>query len=458
MSFMSAKADRDPSTPGLFAYEAITPSGVRIKGPKARMNAYTVADVRRELMDQGFIPIKIHEVSTSRTALTGNIGGSGALKLKPLQVAAFSRGLYQLLRAGISLPKAILSLGEDADDALLTDACNDIATKIQNGTSVSEAFGGYPKAFDDVFCGYLAAGEQTGSLVASTKRLTELTEKRAQLHSKVKAVSIYPILVSSVIGVLVSGIILFLVPMYQKIYGQFKAKLPAPTLLLVGISHHFLPITMYGSIPGPDPFSPLFWGILIFVSLKIFIKVKGGEPAIGEKIDRVRFKLPLFGKLTRYLTLFRWVSTLSGALDAGVHTTQALAMASRSSGSRWVRAITPLLENGLQAGRPLSQMLAEYPDLFPSNIRTMVSTGEAAGELSAMLDSVSNTLSDEIDAIVAGLGAKIEVFLIVSMGIVVGGMLMALYLPILNLASTVAGSGGGSPAGIPTTTTTTLGH
>ena len=446
-----AKKQRDPSIPGLFAYEAITPQGTRIKGPKARMNAYSADDVRRELMDQGFVPITIKEVSTATggLSLSANVGGRG-LKLKPLQIAAFARGLYQLIRAGISLPKAIMSLGEDANNPALTDACVDIATKISNGTSIAEAFAGYPKAFDDVFCGYLAAGEQTGSLIASTKRLTELTDKRATMHSKVKAVMIYPMLVGTVISVLVSGIILFLVPMYATIYAQFHSKLPAPTAFLVMLSHHFIPISLYGpGIPGPNLTSPVFWLAVIVVSVKIFIKKKGDDPAIGERIDRIRFHLPLLGKLNYYLALFRWVSTLAGALDSGVHTSTALGMAARSSGSRWIRAVTPELEEGLRSGRPLSQMLYEYPDLFNANIRTMVATGETAGELATMLDSVASSLSDEIDATVAGLGAKIEVFLIVTMGIVVGGMLIALYLPILNLASTISQSG---------SSTTTIAH
>ena len=446
-----ARAARDPSVPGTFAYDAITPDGVtRLKG--ARMSAYNAAEVRRELIDQNFTPLKITEVNPNSKAISLNMTiGSSGLKLKPIQVAAFARGLNQLLRAGISVPRAIAALGEDSPNPQLTKVCLEISQKISNGSPIAEAFAEYPTAFDDVFCGYLAAGEKTGSLVASTRRLAELTEKRASLGSKIKAVSIYPILVGCVISFLVTGIILFLVPRYQQIYAQFHAKLPAPTEALVKVSNHFLPVK-FGPffIPIPDLNAPAFWALLLFIGYKVFRYVKRNDSNVDVAIDKIKYRLPISGKLTHHLILFRWVSTLSGALDSGVHTSEALSMAARASGSKWIKALTPAFEAGIQSGRPLSELLGEHPKLFPASVRTMVVTGEASGELSSMLDSTSAALSDEIDAIVAGLGAKIEVALIMVMGVVVGGILVVLYLPILNLATAVSNS-----ANTPSPTTTT---
>jgi len=450
---MAKITKRDPDIPGTFAYEAISPNGARVKGPRYRMSAYSIDDVRRELIDQGFTPIKITEIGSGGINMNMKVGRQG-LKLKPLELAAFARGLHQLLRAGISVPRAVEALGEDASSPELAELCKDISTKISNGTTVSEAFSSHPQTFDDVFCGYLSAGEQTGSLVVSTRRLAELTEKRAQLSNKVRAVSIYPILVSVVISLLMSGIILFLVPKYEAIYAQFHAKLPAPTLALVALSHHFMPLKFYGYIPGPNLTAPLFWILGILIGLRIFLKKKKDDPKVGTRVDKIRFRMPIIGKLTHLLALFRWTSTLTGALESGVRTTQALEMAADASGSKWIKAIRPDLEAGLQAGRPLSGLLAEYPTLFPATIRTMVATGEQSGELASMLDSSAAQLSDEIDAIVSGLGAKIEVALIVVMGAVVGSMLVCLYLPIINLAATVSNTATSSTgAGAATTTT-----
>lgn len=444
---------RDPQTPGVFAYEAIAPNGARIKGPKARMNAYTVDDVRRELLDQGYWPVSITELKGGGGAfsLNMNIGKKG-LKLKPTQLAAFARGLNQLIRAGIPIPRAIAALGEDAPEPELTEVCQDISNRIVNGSPIAEAFANHPRTFDDVFCGYLESGEKTGSLITATARLALLTEKRAQLHTKIKAVSTYPILVSIVIGLIMTAIITLLVPRFASIYAQFNSTLPAPTLALITISHHFLPLTFWSGtmIPIPNITSPIFWLIVIILAIRRYLKLTKDNPEVGRRVDMIRFRLPLAGKLLHLTALFRWTSTLSGALDAGVRTTEALAMAARASGSRWVKTITPDMEQAIQSGQQLSKLLGEYPKLFPANVRTMVATGETSGELTGMLDSLTSALSDEIDALVSGLSAKVEVALIMVLGACVGAMLIALYLPIIKLSSTIANT---ASTGTPTTTT-----
>ena len=456
-----ARAPRDPSEPGLFAYEAVAPNGARVKGPKARMSAYSADDVRRELIDQGYTPITITEVSSGRLGgidLNMTVGRKG-FRMKPVQLSAFARGLHQLLKAGISVPRAVSALGEDAEDATLKSLCADIATKVANGIPIAEAFGSHPATFDAVFCGYLASGEQTGSLVAATGRLAVLTEKRAQISSKVRSVAIYPLLVTTAISVLVTGLIVFIVPMFAKIYAQLHSALPVPTQILLKVSHHFLPVKVIHVAGIPLPFvnftSPIFWMLVIYFGFRTFVKRRGDEPNVAILLDKIRFRLPIFGKLGRYLALYRWMSTLAGALDSGVRTTAAIALAANSSGSRWIRTISPSIETSIQSGVPLSAALAEFPDLFPSSIRTMVATGEQTGDLSALLDSAATTLTDEIDAVVAGLSAKIEVALLLTMAVVVGGILICLYLPVLNLAPTLAHTADAGSAGVTTTTTTT---
>lgn len=441
-----AAGKTDADAPKVFQYEAVTPAGTRVRGAKARMTAYSPEAVRRELVDQGFVPIEIREVSggglnVDVTAFWKN----RPLKLKPQALAAFSRQLHQLLRAGISVPRAVAALGEDAADARLTEMCNDMSTRVQAGVPLSTAFAEYPAAFDDVFCAYIQAGEETGALVATTERLARMMEKRAQLALKVKSVTAYPKMVAGVIGLLVTGILLFLVPSYAKIYNDFGAQLPAPTQALVNISHQFLPITartVFKVLPvpwtiRPNLLSPVLWIGVAVLAVRWFLRATKDNPDVGIKVDTLRFRLPIFGQLSHKLALFRWSSTLAGALASGVQTYASLDLAARASGSRWIAAVTPALREALQTGRPLSAQLAEYPKLFPANLRTMVTTGEASGELSDMLGSVSNALDDEIDAIVSGLGAKIEVALLMVLGVVVGGLLVVLYLPILNLATTV---------------------
>jgi type IV pilus assembly protein PilC len=445
-----ARATRNPDAPATFAYEAISPTGMRIKGPKARMVAYSVDDVRRELLDQGFTPIKIKEINRpGGLSLQMDVGRQG-LKLKPVDLATFARSFYQLLNAGISVTRSIEAIGADAANPRLKEICTDIATKINNGTPIATAFSDHPRTFDDVFCGYLAAGEQSGALVASTKRLAELVEKRAQLSTKVRAVAMYPMLVAGLISLIVAGILIFLVPTFAQIYARFHATLPAPTILLISASHHFFPVHFSGYFF--DPLSPLLWVSLILGSFTAYKRATKDDPRVGTRLDKIKFRLPLVGKLVKLVVLYRWLSTLSGALESGLRTIPSLELAADASGSRWIKAVTPELTAGLTAGRPLSTLLESHDDLVPSSVRTMIATGEAAGELSSMLDSAVAATSDEIDALVAGLAAKLEVGLIVVLGTTVGLILICLYLPILSLASTISSST------TATTTTTTIPH
>jgi type IV pilus assembly protein PilC len=445
-------AQRDPSQLGSFTYKAIyTPTNAVVQGAKAKMDAYSEAEVRRALNEQGYQPIWIKEIPLrSGISLNSSVGNT-ALKLKPFQVSNFSRALYQLINAGISMPRALESIGKDAAIPRLSETCNEMAEKIANGAGIAETFAEYPRAFDSIFCGYLSAGEKTGNLPASLARLTVLTEKRSQMRSKIKGVTAYPMIVSAVIAVLVTLIILFLVPQYQKIYASFNAALPAPTQLLITFSNHFIPLQLVhlGSIPvpAPDPVSPLFWVGLIAGSLYWFLRTHRTDPKVGEIVDKVRFHLPISGALTHKLVLYRWTSTLAGALSSNVQTTDALSLAATAAGSRWLRVITLELERGIQSGRPLSEMMMQYTDMFPADVRTMVSTGEEAGETAIMLQSSATALSDEIDAAVSGLSARIEVALLLFMGVTVGSMLVALYLPILHLSATISNAGNSIASG-----------
>jgi type IV pilus assembly protein PilC len=184
----------------------------------------------------------------------------------------------------------------------------------------------------------------------------------------------------------------------------------------------------------------LYGGITTFIAL-----VDSGK--IDEKyaviLDKVKFKLPIFGALNYQTTLYRWTSVLAGALEAGVPLDNALDLAARTTGSRWHLAASKQIRASLRNGLPLSESMNNYKDLFPPSVRTMVSTGEQAGELFTMIDNISRAIDGEIDTIVSGLAAKIEVALLVTMGVVVGGLLVVLYLPILQL-SVKAGEGMGA--------------
>lgn len=406
-----------------FQYEAITPAGTRLKGQKARMQAYNAEMVRRELMDQGYIPISITKVQDK--GLSRDISSFTPAKLNVAALAAFTRQFHELLRAGVSAPRAVASLAAEAPSPRLRDVCTDIAARLSSGSSIVEAFSAYPKMFNDVYRAYLAAGEKTGSIVEATERLAKMLERQAKMRSKIISVITYPALISAVVLVMIVGILVFLVPQFENIYKSFGAPLPAPTRALVRLSKQ-VPIVLAILVPAA------------ILTMRQIRKTADNVSNVAIMFDKVRFRLPIVGKLFHRASLYRWTTTFTGSLQAGLPQTQALEIAGDASGSRWIKAVTPGFVEGITIGRPLSTMLAEHGRLFPAQIRTMVNTGEQSGEVARLLESSSESLDAEIDGMVGSMGAKIEVLLLLFLGGSVGSMLIVLYLPIISMASTVS--------------------
>jgi type II secretory pathway component PulF len=190
------------------------------------------------------------------------------------------------------------------------------------------------------------------------------------------------------------------------------------------------------------PTSLIFWvsAIGLVIGVKWFVSTGNKDPKRARLIDRIRFKLPVFGGITRLNAIFQWSTTLGGALASGVPLTRALILSGETSGSRWHASLAEPLQAAVMGGRPLSEALADYSDLYPATLRAMVTTGEVTGDLPTMFANIAHSAEVEVDAMVAGLSAKVEVMLLVVMGVVVGGLLVSLYLPIINLA-TAAGGG-----------------
>lgn len=422
-----------------FYWSGLDKDGKRVKKRKivARSKEAVVANLSRD----GAIATEV--VAAGGMAgfnLSMDIGG-GAVKFKWAAKAEFARRLYQMIRAGISMPKALGEIGKDASPKV-SDMCADLAEKVSSGVMLSEAMSAYPKAFDDVFVAYVASGEQSGTLMQAMENLSLLLAKRASMAAKIKGVMAYPKMVGGAIGIMVVGILMFLVPMYAKIYKGFGAPLPSPTLFVIGISKNFVPVgltTQFGfPLPYPRPFAVLSVVFYLFIIWKVFRRQTRDNVDVNIFLNRIAFKVPLMGKLNHKNALFRWASTLGGALEAGVQTTQAIELAAAASGSKWMEALVPEFVEAVRSGRPLSWSTANHPKLFPSNIVTMLATGEETGEVDSMLMTVSKTLDEDIDSLVAGLSAKIEVALLLVLGVVVGGLLLVLYLPILNLAATAS--------------------
>jgi type IV pilus assembly protein PilC len=450
-----------------YTYEAVSAEG---KMKKGRIPAASYEDALSALQSEGLIPVRLDLFQRT----VGNLDiikpkEDRELRLKADATANFARQLYLLVRAGLPLARSLEVIGEDHPDVRFTRMCNALAERTLAGTPLSRAMAEFPKCFDEVFCSYISAGETTGNLEEALYRLSKTLEKANQLRLKVKAVTAYPKMVSAVIALVVVGIILFLVPTYAKIYGEFGAELPAPTRALMWLADITWPIRLRfgGGFPfvhfsdtgfwfnlglppfdrsGPNIlttpinfFSPITWMVGTLIAWRRWRKKHADDLEIGTKIEKIKFRLPVLGKLWKTAMMHRWSSTLAGALSAGLQLNAALDIAASSSGSAWMRLVTADLKDAVQAGRPLSRQLRMHPELFDPRIKAMAATGEEAGEPAEMFESVAFTLEDELDAIVAVLGARIEVVLLVMMGTVVGSLLIVLYLPIFNLSSAASG-------------------
>lgn len=430
-----------------YQWEAVDPSApAKKQRKKGTMYAFQESEVSSSLQADGLIPIsvKAHKSSFSNFELTPS-EDSKVAKLANDQVVAFARMFYLLLRSGLTQPKALVILGEDAPIPI-QKMCRDLSERMLAGQPLSEAMEAYPKAFDDVFKGYVSAGEATGNMVDAMQRLAKMLDNGYQLRLKVKAVTAYPKMVSYAILVMTWGIMTFLVPRFGAIYSDLGQELPAPTRILISASSYMSPIHVNWGIPPdftPEPhslltapinfLSPVFWILALVFGFKKWKKNNSENLELMTKLDKWKFKIPVMGKLLKYNMTYRWSATMAGAMSAGLQAQDALGLAGRTAGSPWMKLVTIGLQDAIRSGRTLSSELAKHPDLFSAQLRAMAATGEEAGEQAEMFENVAFTLSDEIEAMIATLGAKIEVLLLMVMGAVVGGLLVVLYMPILNL-------------------------
>lgn len=431
---------------GLFEFAYVAVSLSNGAETSSTMTAPSEQAVAVALQESGWFPVSIEKMSSSRWSMDVNTLLKRPPKLKAKELAYMTARTQRLLAAGVSIPTAYLSLSEDAAPEI-AKVYSDIASQVSSGVSLSDALARHPTVFNKVYVSYVAAGESSGQLALSMGRLATVLGKQAKIAGKVKSVMTYPALISGAIGLIVVGMIRFLVPRFAEIYEDFGAELPLPTRIAVAISDLMSPITTLnvGSFPVPVPElrSPTLWAVVAFFVLRRFFAERADDLEFGKRFDKIKFRVPIFGKLWRMISLSRWASTLSGALSAGVKMTEAVALAAEASGSRWQKLVARDLAVAVQEGRPMSSEMRAHRDLFPIELRTMIETGEQTGAIDDMLDTVSDAMDAEIEVTTETMSAKIEVSLLLTMGVLVGGLLLVVYLPILNLTGAMMNTVGG---------------
>lgn len=399
-----------------YHYEAVGPGERRLQGTMEATDEQAVVGALRA---EGWTPARVAaQGSDWRTVDVLAFYNDRAVRLSTRARAEFCRQMYHLLHAGLPINQALLALAEGQNERV-AEMLETMAADLAAGSTLSEVMEGYPKAFDEVFRAYVASGEATGTLTETMGRLATLLDRQAKLVNKIRGVALYPIIVAVLIAGMMVFVFFWLVPMFEDLYAGFDAELPALTQLLVAISERF-PWVVGGFLAS-------------VAALRLAWVRVSRHPTWGVRLNKLRFKLPVFGRLMRELAIYRWVSTIAGATMSGLSLHEALPLAGRASNSLWHAQRSEQLREEVLAGRRLSEAMDEDPALYPPNVRTMVRNGERAGALDDMLVHVEDYLNDDIQRTTDGLAVKVEVGMILALGVVGGFIVVALFLPLLLL-------------------------
>lgn len=401
----------------LFAYTAReTASGREIRNS---VEAITEQAAIAALLNRNLLVVEIREKIAKRGQTKG-----GKVALSDLVV--FTRQLATMIDAGIAIVQSLQALGDQTPNKVMRDTIRDITTRVESGESFSEALTRHPKAFNRLYVAMVGAGEKGGLLAEILARLATYLENTERLRKKVKTALMYPTVVTVVAIVITVFLLVRVIPTFKEVYSGFGAKLPAPTEVLITISEIVQHYLIYLIVLA---------GLGIYSWLH-FIKTKKGR----EFWDKYRIRLPIFGSIAHKICLARFTRTLSSLVRSGVPILEVLQIVSQTVGNVVMEKAIKSAANDIERGEGISNALAKYP-IFPSMIVRMMSAGEQTGNIDNMLERVANFLDEEIDTTLSGLMSLIEPLLIVFLGVVIGGMVICMFLPIFNLANIVNGPG-----------------
>ena len=404
--------------PDTFTYKVRDKSGKLVEGQLEAENAQLVVS---KLRSMGYVPIEIEQQGANNLGRDLKIPFfSDRIKLK--DVSVFSRQFATMINSGLSMLRSLYILAEQTESKPLAAIVNQVRLDVERGSSLSAALAKHPKAFNRLYVAMVRAGEAGGVLDSVLQRLATTIEKQVELRRKVKSAMTYPAVVSLLVLLLVTAMLLFVIPMFQGIYGQLGGKLPVPTQILINIS----------SVVRN------WWWIVFGVEIAaVFAFRKWIASEEGRKRwDMIKLKMPVFGGLAKKTALARFGRTLSALVRSGVPILESLDIVQETSGNWVVSDAVRDTAQQVKRGEPLSRRLEEH-DVFPPMVVQMMAVGEETGALDEMLDKIADFYDQEVEATVNALTSLIEPILIVIMGVVIGGMIIALYLPMFDVINLI---------------------
>ena len=347
----------------------------------------------------------------------------GGRRVGEKEVTFFTRQLATMLRAGVPLLQAFDIVARGHSNARFSRLMLDIKGRIESGSSLSQAFREHPRQFDSLYCNLVSAGETSGMLDAILERLATYKEKILAIKGKIKAALFYPISVIVVAIVVVWVIMIWVIPAFKQVFTSFGADLPAPTLMVMAMS---------------DFFVTYWWLMAIIVAgaLTGFFTLLRRSTAFRYGVDRVSLKIPIVGDILEKATIARWTRTLATMFAAGVPLVESLDAVAGASGNAVYAGATKRIQTEVSTGASLSNSMSNTK-LFPSMVLQMTQIGEESGSLDGMLSKIAEFYEREVDDAVSALSSLLEPIIIVFLGVVIGGLVVAMYLPIFKLGAVV---------------------
>ncbi len=344
-------------------------------------------------------------------------------KISEKDICFFTRQLSTMIKAGVPLLQSFDIISQGNANPSFSKLLQEIRADIETGSSLHEAFKRHPDYFDALFCNLIAAGEQAGILEEILTRLALYKEKTLAVKRKIRSAMIYPVAILGVAAIVTTVIMIWVIPAFKDVFASFGAELPLPTLIVIWLSDKFV--------------SYWYWvAAVLVISSIFFIRAWKRSPAMQISTDKLLLKLPLFGAVIRKAIIARWTRTLSTMFAAGVPLVESLDSVGGAAGNAVYLEATRKISAAVSSGSSLVSAM-QTTKVFPAMVTQMVAIGEESGALDQMLSKVAEFHEEEVDAAVASLSTLMEPIIMVILGVVIGGLVIAMYLPIFQLGSVV---------------------
>ncbi len=396
-------------TEAIFSWEGKDKNGRPVQG---ELRASGAASVAVSLRKQGIVVGQIKKKRFAR-----------GKKISEKDICFFTRQLATMLKAGVPLLQTFDIVSRGHGNPAVSRLLQEIRADVETGTSLNQAFRRYPQYFDPLFCNLVAAGEQAGILEALLARLATYKEKTLAIKGKIRSALFYPIAILAVAFIVTAVIMIWVVPAFKSVFSSFGAELPLPTLVVIWLS---------------DQFVRYWYGLLavMIIASSLFLRAWKRSPAMQAATDRLLLKLPVFGEVVRKAIIARWTRTLSTMFAAGVPLVESLESVGGAAGNAVYHQATRKIAAAVNSGTSL-MMAMQNTQVFPSMVTQMVAIGEESGALDQMLAKVAEFYEDEVDQSVASLSSLMEPAIMVILGVLIGGLVIAMYMPIFKLGSVV---------------------